>query len=360
MPTWLFQSRQSRRRRVLVDQRGFALPLSILVITVTTLMLTAAFVRAAADHDTADSAASTVKALAIARTGLERYIAIYDSINVRPLDGDSLRINVSGGFADVIAHQVQVPANALQPHTYVVRSRGTAIEPTRGSDPQAVRTVAQFANWVPAGFSTVAAHTALNGVKFAPESEHVIDGNDQCSGLAVMGYRGPWTSDVPAGTSGSPPDSVAGTWPQIAVKLGIDWSQIVNGDFEADHAAVIAGDTTFATYRIEGNASLTDITGTGLLMVTGNLDLHGARIEWDGAVLIGGRLHPDADTTIIRGMLVSGLNFQVGEFPNKNELSHEDENLYIHFNSCTLHRALDRYTGFSPVAGTWIDNWAMY
>ena len=145
-------------------ERGFALPLAIFIVTITTLMLTAAFVRTGAEQRMANSSGSTVDALAVARSGLGQYLAYYDLLQVRPADGDSLRMNVNGGYADVVAELVRVPADSMDPHLYIVRSRGTVIEPVQGSDPQAERLIAQFANWVQGGLKRVAAHTAMNGI----------------------------------------------------------------------------------------------------------------------------------------------------------------------------------------------------
>jgi Tfp pilus assembly protein PilX len=79
------------------NERGFALPLTILVVTVMTMLIASAHVRARADRIIAESSGATVTAFAVAQSGLYRYLAYCDSIKVRPADGDSLRVNVSSG-----------------------------------------------------------------------------------------------------------------------------------------------------------------------------------------------------------------------------------------------------------------------
>jgi hypothetical protein len=345
------------------DERGSALPLTILLVTIITLMLTSAFVRVQADRRLAEGSGSTVDALAVAASGLQRYMAFYDSIQVRPVDGDSVRINLSGGYADVVAHLVQVPADTMQIHTYIVRSRGTVIQPAQGADPQARRTVAQFARWFQGGIRAVAAFTAINPSDYLPQAgtDVIIDGNDGCSVGATMGFRAPFTTDLPGTPTGTPGWKVQDGWSVVAAETGIDWNAIETGEVEADYTNVINGDTTFATYILDGAAvTLTDITGTGLLIVLNKLDTQGARFEWDGVVLIGDDFDPEADTTIVRGLIVTGLDRIIGAPVADNGFDDLDDNIYLYYDSCNIARSLTRFRGFDPVRNAWIDNWATY
>ncbi len=345
------------------NERGSALPLTILLVTVITLMLTSAFVRVQADRRMAEGSGSTVDALAVATSGLQRYMAFYDSIQVRPADGDSVRINLSGGYADVVAHLVRIPADTTQIHTYIVRSRGTVIQPVQGPDPQARRTVAQFAHWFQGGITAVAALTTMNPSDYSPQpgTDIVIDGNDGCTINATMGYRAPWGSDLPGTPVGTPGWKIQDGWSTVAGEAGIDWDAIENGEIEADYTSVINGDTTFATYIIDAaEINLTNITGTGLLIVLNKLDTEGARFEWDGVVLVGDDFDPNADTTIVRGLVVTGLDRTIGASVDQNGFGDVDDNVYLYYNSCNIARALARFRGFDPIRNAWIDNWATY
>ena len=115
----------------------------------------------------AQSSGDIVEALVIAQAGLERYMSHYDSLNTPPLDGDSLRVNVTGGYADVVAHVVRNPPGTTTGLLYIVRSRGRVIKPTHGADPQAVRLVAQFATWQAASMDVIGALTAINSLACA-------------------------------------------------------------------------------------------------------------------------------------------------------------------------------------------------
>ena len=83
------------------SERGFALPTTIFLVTFLTVLLATALARARSDHEVANSGQSVVDALAIAESGLQTYM---DGQTSRPSDGDSVRINLTGGYADVVAH----------------------------------------------------------------------------------------------------------------------------------------------------------------------------------------------------------------------------------------------------------------
>ncbi|KPJ93016.1 MAG: hypothetical protein AMS18_06185 [Gemmatimonas sp. SG8_17] len=345
------------------NERGSALPLTILLVTIVTLMLTSAFVRAQVDRRMAESSGATVDALAVASSGLYRYMSYYDSTQVRPLDGDSLRVNVPGGYADVVAHLVQVPVDSFQPHMYIVRSRGTVIDPTQGQEPQAMRTVAQFARWFQGGIRGVAALTSINPTWYTaqPATDVMIDGYDGCTAGATMGFRGASDSQIPGSPTGVPDWKRQDHWSVVAAETGIDWDAIEDGDLEEDYTSVVNGDTTFATYIIGGSsANLTDITGTGLLIILNKLNTYGARFEWNGVILVGDDFDPESDTTIVRGLVVTGLDKIVGQSTAENQFQVADKNIYLYYNSCNVSRALARFRGFDPIRNAWVDNWATY
>jgi len=346
------------------NERGTALPLTILIVTIITLMLTSAFVRAQADRRMADSSGATVDALAVATSGMQRYMGYYDSAQVRPLDGDSLRINVTGGYADVVAHLVRVPVDSFQPHMYVIRSRGRVIEPTRGQDPQATRTVAQFGTWFQGGITPVAAVTSLNRTQYTlqVDTDVVIDGNDGCAvAPATMGFRGASTSDLPGTPTGTPGWKIQDHWSVVAGEAGIDWNSIENGDVAADYTSIVNGDMTYATYIIDGaSVDLTDVTGTGLLIIINKLNTYGERFEWDGVILVGDDFDPETDTTIVRGLMVTGLDETIGQGTVWSGFDRQDVNIYLSYNSCNVAQALARFRGFDPIRNARVDNWATY
>src|SRR5579864_9402045 len=113
------------------DQDGFALPLAIFFMAILTLLLTAAFAKVQGDRRVADSSGAAVSALAVAQSGLQTYIG---SRTGRPVDGDSVRVNAVGGYADVVAQLADKVVDTTTNELYVVRSTGHMIDPTQGAD----------------------------------------------------------------------------------------------------------------------------------------------------------------------------------------------------------------------------------
>lgn len=345
------------------DERGFALPLTILMLTVVTVLLSSAFVRARAEHQTAQSHASTVDALAVAQSGLQRYLAFYDSLNTRPPNGDSLRINVPDGYADVVTQVVRSPADTMEPEIHIVRSTGHVIMPASGADPQAQRTIAQFAQWQSAGMKVAGAFTAANGLQV--NSNVTVEGVDQCAtpvanvtGVRVTAADAPSPSDFST-LSGSPQIDAGGGGSAVANDTGVDWAGITGGQFEADYPAFQSWDLTYPSMLVTGDLDLSDEGGYGLLIVTGDLRVRDTFFSWRGVVLVGGRFRPDADSVIVRGTIATGLNEAIGIDPPKTTIGGQSGHLFSYWD-CEIKNALGSLIGFVPIQNAWIDNWATY
>jgi len=356
------------------NERGFALPLTILVITVMTMLIASANVRARADRVIAESSGATVTAFAVAQSGLHRYLAYRtDSIGERPADGDSLRINVPSGFADVRAYKVPSPTDTLEPELYVIRSTGFLIEPTRGSDPQAQRTVALLAQWQSAAMKVsggvIGAFTAANGITVDTSGRLNVRGDEfgQCPSPApaVPGVRVPVDTVLAPGDfdflAGSPPAlHTQGTGLSVANNTEIDWPSIVGGQFDAEYDSFRAWDATYPTILINGDLTVDNGGGYGLLIVTGNLTLNGFFFSWGGVVLVGGQLIINTMFTTVRGVTVTGLNEQLGMSPPMGQLGGGWVQNFLYY-ECEVQRTLKAaFSGFAPIQNAWIDNWAMY
>jgi len=351
------------------SERGFALPLTILVVTVMTMLIAAAHVRARTDRIIAESSGATVDALSVAQSGLHRYFSYYDSLKTRPPDGDSLRVNVVGGYADVLSYKTFSPADTMEPELYIVRSTGVLIEPTRGTDPQAQRTVAQFAQWQSAAMKltggAIGAFTAANSIGVNTAGWLRASGNDQCGSPApaITGVR--LISGAPADPAefdalgGSPSYNELGTALSLATDTEIDWAAIVGGDFDAEYSSFRSWDASYPTMLIDGDLSITNGGGYGLLIVTGDLTLNGVFFSWRGVILVGGRIVVNALFTTARGVTVTGLNAQLGMSPPAGQLGGGLTQDFLYY-ECEVRNALDALVGFVPIDNGWIDNWAMY
>ncbi len=81
------------------NERGFALPVTILLVALLTVLLSAGFTRVRAELEITEGTAQVAAALAVAQSGLHTYLGMLNvdtcSRPIRPADGDSLRINVT-------------------------------------------------------------------------------------------------------------------------------------------------------------------------------------------------------------------------------------------------------------------------
>jgi hypothetical protein len=367
------EKRELTTLRVLREE-GIALPTTIFVVTLVTIMISALFARVRVDRQIGETSGHQVDALVIAQSGLETYLGTvnFDACDrpLRPPDGDSVRINVTGGYADVVAHVMQRPVDSLDTWMYVVRSTGRSIVPTLGSDPQAEHTVAQFAEWQSNTVIPQAAFTAANGLVRTAGGGLEFLGDDQapvgCQEPSVHALR------LPAGTDPTPrADFVmngaaplieqSGTKNQVAVETGIDWAATIGGGLVADTNAIVLWDMSYPVMLVTGDATLnaSSSQGFGTLIVTGNLTIQGDYLYWYGIVLVGGTIAFNANQQLFDGFVVSGLNEQLGTpvaMGGIGTVSTTD----IDYDSRYARLALQAFAGFAPVSGAWIDNWATY
>jgi hypothetical protein len=350
-------------------ERGFALPMTILIVAMLTVMLSAAFARVSADRRMADGTEATVTSLAVAQSGLQTYFSVQDS---EPPNGDSVRINVTGGYAWVVPNIIQQPVDVTLPRTFVVRSTGYVIAPNEGPEPVARRTVAQFAMWQTGNIRQLGAVTAVGNHPALDDhggaDPFTVDGADDCGvkpaipGVRTYTSSGLWSTNPDATNRNN---LVGGTQSTVAAETGIDWDAIVNGGaIDPDYTSFVPNDTTFKTYLIDASeVDGENIAGTGLLIITGELDTGNSSSHryfvWDGIVLLGGILDADAtDSTVINGMLVMGLNTLIGGSASRTTF--DADPVLVRYNSCNVSRAVERWKGFRPMPSTWVDSWATY
>lgn len=355
--------------QALGNQRGIALPLTIFVVTVMTILLAAAFAQVSAERRLAAGSSDAIAALTVAQSGLDRYLAYRNSLRLRPADGDSQRINLVGGYADVVARVVQrPPADTLEPWTYLIRSTGSVILPALGARVQARRTVAQFAQWQVGRMRQIAAFEAANGLRDQNPATGVrIVGDDYCNARpAIASVRAASGSSLSRG-SYSPAPVIGGSGTQLADTIGVDWARIVSGGFEPDYRTLRLREWAYKSVLIQGDATLAagsgSIWGNGLLIVTGDLTTTGnGAVFWYGIVLVGGEIVFNARHTHFYGLVISGLNHALpGPPPRAGQLGGTAGRRYhVDYASCYVEPTLARLTGFAPVRNGWMDNWAEY
>lgn len=345
---------------------GFALPLTLFLIGILTIMLAAAFTRVAGDRRIAESSGSDQDALDVAQSGLNGYL---DSRKTRPPDGDSMRIYVAHGYADVVARIVQRPADTAVNRTYVVRSTGYFLDPGKlGAEPQSRRIVARFAAWQPASMDIRAAFVAANGLRKRGDRVE-MRGADACTSANLYALRTPnggapndmdnWTM---TGLGSDPHVYESGNGAAVANATDIDWATTISsGGLVPHYSQIMAWDYTYSIQRIVGNATLgtagAPITGTGLLIVTGDLRTIGTNVQWYGIILVGGKINFNASRTFFDGAVISGLNEQLGQNVPRGDIG--DTSVDIDYNSCYVTTALAPFLGLVVRPG-WIDAWGTY
>lgn len=351
-------------------ERGFALPLALFFLAILTMLVTAAFSKIAGDRRVAESSGAAVTAFAVAQSGLQTYMG---TLTTRPGDGDSTRVNVVGGYVDVIAriirrpHTTGTPADTLLDQLFLVRATGHVIDPNQGADPQASRTVAQFANWQTGHMTSYkAAYTAAEGTVDYNASIH---GTVTITRVDSAGCGGPalaWDIRLPnlPGSWDPPPGMVAEEDPTPAPEtvVGIaDWDSLTSGGFVPDYTT-LTNLNSWSTYFISGSATLTT-SGKGLLIVKDSLVFSGAAVNWDGIIIVGKRIIFGATNTTISGLLISGMVNQIYNYEggsNRSQWGGTGTDLKIKHNSCSIRKALASLTGLHPIQNAWIDSWKMY
>lgn len=356
--------------RIVPDDRGFALPAVILLVALLTVLLTSGLTRARTERQLADASDDFAAAMAIAESGLQTY---YGTVTAPPSDGDSVRINVTGGYANVIVHLVRRPADTTQPMLYIVRSTGIVINPAVGPIPQSRRTAAQFAEWEYGYLLRRATLTVANGLLHRSRNSdpaHLeVNGTDLCGvSPPIPGIRGKtlnWGGPPDPDTIivGSPRLIEGGTSDSIAAQTRIDWAAAWGGDLIPDYATLQNGSTTYPIQRVAGTLTLTGTTaGSGLLLVQDDLVIQGTSFTFNGIILVGGLIHFWADYNRVNGLVVSGLNGSALTSPTRTGSGPPDNrrDTYLYYDACRVDSALAAVSGFVPIRNAWFDTWATY
>lgn len=356
-------------------RRGFAMPTAILVILVLTIMLAGGFSLVSAERRSVADQKSQVAAFRIAEQGLEIFLVRRDSLmknkpsytKVPGAIPDTAKIMMTGGYAEVTLTRLR-PVKGTQSGLYVVRSRGVETAGAYNGSPQAVRTVAQYVLWEPAGMQVLAGWTALSGLQ-KNGGAGTLGGVDLCGDSATIagvvvplepGYTGknvavgnPPIDSIPA------PDSVAIDWNGI-VNLGAIEPTITlpGGSWPTAAMEASFADTSSRYYpivRVNGNFTLPS-SGTGMLIVTGTLTLNGST-GWRGVLLVGNDITSNGNNSV-QGATVSGLNVKLGNYvPDPSTANGTKE---YNYNSCEVAKATTTMGALVTLRNTWVDNWVEY
>jgi len=342
---------------------GFILPTTLLVMTVLTVMLAAAFVLVSAEYRVTDNSFASSRALAIAQAGLQNYFATGHDLTGA---ADSTVYAFSNGYALVAAFKLR-DATATQQALWVVRSIGFDTLRAQPGQPNGQRAIAQFARFQPGVLPGLAAVVAPNGVFLSGSSGAAPSGTD-------ASFCSPSSSNygmvVPSGGLGGdalipePTGSPAGVDPrytsaaEIIDSMRIDWPALLAGQFTPDYTTsppcLDARQTSggFPVGLCDGNASLSD-RRYGLLVVTGNVILESG-VHWDGILVVGGNVDANRANVIVHGMIISGLN-GLSVAPDTLQRGN-----IIGWASCYNGPSVATLSGLVPIKNAWVDNWSTY
>jgi len=353
------------------NEAGISLPLVILMMALLALALTAGFSRVSEERRVVGDQQAQVEALVVAESGLERFVALVDTM---PVEDDSVAIPM--GTRDTAFVAILGIRKSAASRLYVIRSRGVSHSAPRfgASTPPAQRTVAQYASWERVSMSVISAWTAISGLR-SEGGNGLLNGSDACgsapdvAGIAVpvsvplSGFNG---FDAPPDPTGTPPIAYIGGDPTAAAAaVPIDWNSIVNGTvLRPDFTISSTGNwptfdpSKWPVIRFDGNASLDGAhSGQGLIAVMGDLTI-APPFSWKGVILVGRRLTVTGTAPVVRGAIVSGLDFKLGaSFDESRSGQNASDQIDLRYDSCHIAAALARFGHLALIANAWTDSW---
>ncbi len=362
-------------------QRGFVLATTLLVTTLLTVMLAASFMLVSAEQRTTDNSFGTARALALAQAGLQNYFAqnrgLSDSSTY-----DSVRVNLVLGYADVVAIRLRPSGAPIGSPLalWIVRSSGVATSPVMAGQTQGSRTIAQFAQLNQGVLPARAALVALNGVVISggsasPPPAHPVSGHDfgpvpPCvppGGLAADTFAVSTTSSGYQVTNTVPPAGIGVEtwfpfWSRLYDSTHVDWPGLLAGNFLPDYTIPpspwpsVSGSNYLVGY-VPGDVTVPAGQRRGILVVTGNVTL-ASNAHWDGIILAGGRLLPNAAGAIVHGMVVTGLNLVLGQPVAPDTI--QPGAVILQWAWCYTQSSVNSLSALVPLTNAWVDTWTSY
>ena len=373
-----------KRRTV---RRGAALPMVIIIITVMTIALAAAYTLNTTEIQISDDYSEQVAALALAESGRHRYLTDRVALGhtdtipgaTQPVGSwvEMDTIPYTDGIAIITMSRIRPQVQQLPP-LYLLTSRGVRTVATRGGMPPATRTVSQYVYWDAAPLNVLAGWTSLSGLNKNGLNPNSISGVDQSVGppscptgmtpvAAVAVPTTPGFTGNIGSLTGTPQVKSLGDANATRGAVDIDWAGILNNTADITYDITIPSGTIppttyftanpnyWPTIKVTGNLTLMS-NGRGTLIVTGNMIMQN-NATWDGVVLVGNTMTSNG-LTGVSGAVITGLNILVGQAVPVSDIGNGDK--AYRFNSCNVAKALKNKAKLRPLPNTWMDNVASY
>jgi hypothetical protein len=373
----------------LANRKGFALPMSILVIAVLTAALAAAYSSTNAEFTTNAAQRSENRAYNLAETGLEQFMVLRNSAGFCDHCGDPLavdsewtRVSLPGGYADVVAVKVKPGVDPTTPAIFFIRSKGvdTTVKLSSATAVNAEHTVGIYAKWITTTMKVSAAWVSLSGLQ--KNGTGTIDGRDACGKMpdvaGAQTINGDFQNNGNASAFyGNPPVDTTKTFSQLVAQNGIDWSAIINQNSmvpditvpdQAFPPATAFADTNYwPVIRVKTNNYVLPNAGRGIIIADSNFEVHGSNM-WSGILLVGGALTSDGNNTTW-GATLSGLNYLLGGTPtisisgnpnlDPDDATANGQKTYV-YDSCSVAMASQRMRKYISIPNSWMDNLASW
>jgi len=338
-------------KKLFADDRGFILIAALTLLTVLTLLGTTAYILSSTDIKIGGNFRNTQSALQVAMAGAERSRAVLNS-HLFPSSGTVVSLsaelaarkganNVLNGYASG-TDDIALASGILNGSNYVAyltndtldsngqysttdsNSRALITSVATGISPNNASARVEMVVYSPAGLANSPATIYSRGDVTGNGSSLIVSNTDSCGETSALPnaiyVRDPAITDL----NGSPTITGGVAVPPRTANIDIEGyinalrggaTTTLTEDSHGGHVSygdstnyVTVYSNTSSPVNVQG-LSLRNVTGYGILMVQGDLDLGGG-FQWNGIILVTGSLtlNGGGGGLNIRGLVYSGTS----------------------------------------------------